>query len=252
MIGKWFRKKQKPDIEFVDVSRKAYTYNPIQMAKDVPTHFTEHQIKKYGSFKFPHCPGMIDLKNYGYIIPAWDDIHIMANRAGTMAVVGGSNDKRPTPFPPAGKMSTDIGDGIFEPKGVPYEVLHIGSPWKIMANNKMMSVLALPAFYHSTFLDDIYVYPGIVDYGKFCDVNLICSAKRPCNITIKAGEPLLHIIPFHGQEIVGGYGPATEFHEDQASSFVSTSKQFYRKLCQVFKPTTLTKIEEDNTDENIC
>lgn len=245
-----FKKKQKPDIEFVDVTRRAYTYNPVKMAKDVPAHFTEYQIKKHGSLKFAHCPGMIDLKNYGYIIPAWDDIHIMANRSGTMATVGGDNDKRQTPFPQPGRMGKDIGDGVFSPVGIPYEVLHIGSPWKIMTNNKRVSVMSMPAFYHSRFLDDIYIYPGIVDYGKFSDINLICSPKRACNITIKAGEPLLQIIPFYGQEIIGGYGPATEFQEDQASSYVSTGKQFYRKFCQIFKPTKLVKLEEEN--ENIC
>lgn len=243
------KKSKKPDIEFVDVSRRAYNYNPVQMAKDVPSHFTQHQIKKYGSLKFAHCPGMIDLKNYGYIIPAWDDINIMANKSGSLATIGGQNAKRQTPFRQPGRMSNDIGDGVFEPTDIPYETLHIGSPWKIIPHNKRISVLALPAFYHSNFLDDIYIYPGIVDYGKFCDINVICSPKRPCNITIKAGQPLLHIIPFYGQEITGGYGPATEYQEDQADSFVSTGKQFYRKFCQIFKPTTLTPLEDD--DENI-
>ena len=245
----WFKKKHeeleppKPDIEFVDVTRKAYTYHPVQLAKDVQTHFQEEQIKKFGTYRFVHCPGMFDYKNYGYIIPAWDDIHIMANKAGTMALIGTQDDKRKSPFPTPSKMATDIGHGVFQPQGIPYEVLHIGSPWKIISNTPGISVLAMPAFFHSSFLDDLYVYPGIVDYGNFTEINFIASAKRACSFTIKAGEPLLHIIPFKTGEISAGYGPATEFQKDQAASVVANRKQFYRKLVQVAKQVTLKPTE---------
>lgn len=238
----WFRRNKGSDLdfEFVDVSRRAYTYHPVQQAKDVPGHFEQHQKKTYGSLRFAHCPGMIDYKNYGYIIPAWDDIHIMANKSGSMAIMGGPDtDKRQTNFPQPKFMGTDIGDGVLKPEGVPYEVIHIGCPWKIMPLNKQISVFAMPAFYHSDFLDDIYIYPGIVDYGKFCEINLICSPKRPCNVTIKAGTPLLHIIPFYGQHIKAGYGPASEHQCDKVKSHISTARQFYRKLARKDKPTTL-------------
>lgn len=242
----WFRKKNNvPDIEFVDTTRRAYTYHPIELAKNTPSHFAQHQIEKYGSFKFAHCPGMADYKNYGYIITAWDDIHIMANKSGSLAHVGGGEDKRPTPFAQPRQMAKDIADGVFDPVGVPYEVIHIGSPWKIMVNNDAVSVLAMPAFFHSDFHDDLYVYPGIVDYGNFCEINFIFSPKRECNLTIKAGTPLLHVIPFNPQKISAGYGPPTEFQQDKSDSYISTAKQFYRKLASHNKPTTLESIDRE-------
>jgi hypothetical protein len=126
----WFKKKNDgPDIEFVDITRRAYTYHPIELAKDVPSHFTDHQIKKYGSLKFVHCPGMADYKNYGYIIPAWDDIHIMANKAGAIAHVGSQSDKRPCLFAQPKPMGKEIADGVFQPVGVPYEVIQLVLLW---------------------------------------------------------------------------------------------------------------------------
>lgn len=243
----WFKKKSEHehDIEFVDYTRHAYVYHPIEMAKNVPSHFAQHQIEKYGSLKFVHCPGMTDYKNYGYIITAWDDIHIMANKSGSISHVGSTSSMRPSPFFQPKPMSTDVGDGIFKPDGVPYEVIHIGSPWKIMVNNKDVSVFAMPAFFHSNFLDDLYVYPGIVDYGNFCDINFIFSPKRECNITIKAGTPLLHVIPFNPQQINAGYGPPTQFQVDKSESYISTAKQFYRKLVQHNKPTTLESLDRE-------
>jgi len=248
MIG-YFKKKKPLDIEFIDVSRRAYSYNPVMLAKDCPTHFLDDQKNKYGAAKFYSCPGMADYKNYGYIIPAWDDIHILANHSGVLATVGGGSASRPTPFPQAGKMDTQIGDGIFKPTGIPYEVLHIGSPWRIILRDKTISAFVLPAFFHSNFLDDIYVYPGIVDYKNFSSLNLICSPKRPCNITIRAGQPLLHVMPFVPGTITGGYGPATHEQEDQAESFVSTAKQFYRKYIMQDKNTTLNKLDKEELEE---
>ena len=235
---------QKPnDIEFVDTTRMAYNNHPIELAKHVKSPFHSKQMTKFKDYKFAHCPGMIDYKNFGYIVPAWDDIHILANKAGTAAVVGGGS--RATSFKQARKMDPGIVEGIFTPEEVPLCPIHVGSPWSIFVHNKKVSAMLMPAFYHSAFLDDLYVYPGIVDYGNFTVMNFIFAAKRPCNITIKVGEPLLHIIPFYGNDVKAGYGPATDYQIDETNSLFSSSKQFYRKYLQIKKTTSLEKLNED-------
>ena len=93
-----FTKNNIKDIEFVDTTRMAYMHNPVQKASEVIPHFKKRQVEKYKKFEFIACPGMVDLKNYGYIIPAWDDMHFIANESDCMALIGGTGGKRQSPF----------------------------------------------------------------------------------------------------------------------------------------------------------
>lgn len=236
-----FWQKDGIDMKFADVSRKVYQMHPVVPAKEVPAHFQKKQQDKYKKFPFANCPGMIDLKNYGYIIPAWDDIHIMANKAGVSAVIGGNHGT--TYDGTVKRMSTDIAEGIFQPVGIDLQVLHINNPWNIIVKNKSISAALMPAFFHSPFLDDLYVYPGIVDYNNFTTASFIFSPRRECKLTIKAGTPLLHVLPFEVSTIKAGYGPADEYEKDLIGSVYSNAKHFYRKYVNV-KKTTLLEASE--------
>ena len=235
----FWKKPELPDIQFLDTKRLSYQVHPIVSAKEVPAYFQAAQIKNQGRFRWADCPGMIDLKNFGYIIPAWDDIHIIANRAGVKVLIGG---KRGTGFDTAKMMEADICDSIVTPEdNVPLTTINCNSPWAVMVNNKKLSAAVLPATYHSPFLDDLYVYPGLVDYsGNFSSLNFIFSPKRECKFTIPAGTPLLQVLPFEARHIRAGYGPADDYQKDKARSMISSVKQFYRKYCQQRKPTTIS------------
>ena len=74
--------KKKKDLEFVDTKRTAYQTYPVMRAVDVKPRTFEYQKNKYKKHLLPHCPGMIQYAEMGYIIPAWIDIHIKANKAG--------------------------------------------------------------------------------------------------------------------------------------------------------------------------
>jgi hypothetical protein len=234
-----FQKKKEKDIIFADTSRFAYQMKPIMMAKDVPSHFQKSQIDEYGKFMFPNCPGTMDYKKQGYIIPAWDDINIIADKDGSLVFLGGS-DKRHSAFAKPRKMGIEPMKGIFNPQGdIKFDIWHVGAPWSVHVS-KDVSALVLPAFYHSNFLDDLYVYPGIVDYSeKFTVINFIFSPKRACKMIIKAGTPLLHVIPFKPDNITAGYGPADDYQIDRSNSLFSSATQFYRKYIMHEKSNTL-------------
>ena len=243
-----FLKKKEEDFQFVDVTEEnvVYSHYPVQLAKDVPTVMKKVQEEKYEKYNFVVCPGMHDYSRLGYIIPAWTNIHIKANKAGVVAVTGSlgkESIKRGTPIGQPRPMETQIADGLVTfQDGVPPHVFNSPGAWRIMSD-KNVSALVLPPFFHANFLDDIYIYPGIVDYNKFSTLNLIFSAKRKCEITIKAGEPLLHIIPFiTNQDIVASYGPATREQLD-SSKLIRWfhDKNFYRKYYMIKKKFKLFK-----------
>jgi hypothetical protein len=187
---------------------------------------------------------MMDYKNYGYIIPAWDEINIIADSTGALVFLGEKSTKRPQLFPKAKKMDRSLADGIFEVKdGVPLEVWHLATPWTVQVKNKNMSACIVPAFYHSNFLDDLYIYPGIVDYGNFTHLNMIFSVRRKCKITIPAGAPLLQVMPFESKNVRTVYGPVDDHEKDKNNSYISTTTQFYRKYVMFDKSSKLERKE---------
>jgi hypothetical protein len=228
------------DLEFIDASGLLYANLPIQLAKDVPVSSKNAVESTNKKFTFPLCPGMFDYSQVGYIMPAWVDFHIIANKAGVRAYAGGVNkNKRGAHFKDPAFMGPDIVEGLFKLQDdIPLQPLNFNSPWKIFSKKKSISALMLPAFYHTSaeILENLYIYPGIVDYDKFHTANVICAVKRKCNFVIKAGEPLLHIIPFINSDITCGYGPATEEQKSQIDYDPKIyQNQYYRKHHQIKK-----------------
>ena len=234
-------------LEFIDSSELVFASLPIQLAKDVPVNSQAHVEKLGNKFTFPVCPGMFDYSRLGYIVPAWSDYHFKINKAGCAALVGGG--QKASSFKPPVPMATDVVDGLFKlSDGIPLKTYNINSPWKIFSYDKDISALLLPAWYHADveFLDNFYVYPGVVDYNTFHTMNVILSPKRKCEYTIKAGDPLLHVIPFYNKQIECGYGPP---NIEQKSILSYDPKihetQFYRKNHMIKKSFAL---EESNKE----
>ncbi len=244
----WPFKKREFDIEFVDSTQKAFMRNPVMRASDVPPRCYASQKEKFGKVRFPQCPSMIDYARMGYIIPAWADIHILANKAGVSYQVG--SKRRGSPFAPGRLMDSSIVEGVLAPEDdVPPTVLHFGSPWSIFAA-KGISAFLMPATYHSNFLDDLMIFPGVVDYGKFHTANMICAPRRACDVRIRAGDPLLHVIPLRVEDIKGGFGPASVEQQGMIGNQIYTgSSQVYRKLYHVMKKFTLSLTSKDTNTE---
>lgn len=238
----WFRKKDDVDFTFADIcDGTIYPHYPPVLAKDLKP-LKSYQEEKYNEYTFPGCPGMHDYSRMGYIIPAWSNFYIKANKAGTVALAGSlppDDQKRATTVRQPAPMDKRITDGLYEIRdNVKHEIYNFPGAWKVYGY-KNISLLILPAFYHSNFLDDLYVYPGVVDYTKsgFNTINFICSPKRACEVEIKAGEPILHVIPIlTTKDIVAEYGNASLYEMDHfklPKGFHESN--FYRKIYMIRK-----------------
>lgn len=244
----WPFKKREFDIEFVDSTHKAFIRSPVMRASDVQPRCYTPQKEKFGKVRFPQCPSMVDYSRMGYIIPAWADIHILANKAGVSYRVGCG--KRGSPFAAGRAMDHSIVEGVLDPEDdVPLTVLHFGAPWSIFAT-KGISAIVMPAIYHSNFLDDLMVFPGAVDYDKFNTVAMICAPRRACDVRIHVGDPLLHVIPFRTEDIKGGFGPASIDQQGVIGNQMYTGdSQIYRKMYQTVKKFTLSLTSKDTNTE---
>lgn len=224
---------QKTDFIFWDTTNVVVENHPILSAKEVPFIGMQTQVEKYGKIQLNQCPGMFDFKNQGWIMPAWDEITIFSSNTATMVYLGsadpGSNQKRPSPFVPANPMSNTIADG-WKGEEKTLQPMHMNSPWSVQAED--VSLLLLPAVYHSDIWDFIEIYPGVCDYSKkFTTLNVIFAPKKTGVFKIKAGTPLLHMIPMAKGNFnlqIGMAGLAGQWKKQGMYARVS---QWYRKYC---------------------
>ena len=239
---KWFKKtEEEPDIDFRDTTARAFEDFPPRLAREVPIYFKEDQKKNLGKFSFAECPGMWDYSQYGYIITAPDTVMIKANRAGTIAMIKrrhGQNQSCAT-------MNADLINGYFKYEGIPPNAFKIDLPWRIICK-KNISAFLLPAYYHSSFLEHVHVVPGMVDYQNFWTISFIFAIKKECEVTIKAGEPILHILPYWNKPIRANYGmiEVEQMAPTMTAGFDSIS-QYYRKKYNVKKIFNLGKSGEE-------
>jgi len=241
----FFKKSKVLDLRFVDTSgRGLYQTLPVRKAEDVPYVCEEYQKEKYKTKKFHLCPGMSDYAKLGFIIPAWTDIEIFANKAGITASRGlTQTGSRVVEIgnPPV-RMGGDIPDGLvsIDPE-IPFAVYKFENPWNIFCS-KNISALIMPPIYHATWCNDVHMYPGCISYSKFTFANIMLTIKKPMRVKISAGEPLVHVIPFYDKNIDAGFGPATEedLHYSKGQIY-GTEHQFYRKKLNIKKIFNLFK-----------
>lgn len=212
---------------------------PVKEARRVIPEWAKQQVKKSKEIKFAKCPGMFDMAQMGYIIPAWTDIHIKANKQGVVIKCA-----KNVPEVRVVPMKMDVVEGLAPFRdGVARQVWKIEVPWAVFCKPGY-SAQVLPATFHSSFLDKVYVYPGVVDYEGFHSINLIISVLEECEIDIWAGEPLLQVIPYKRESITASCGKADEKEVDKHRfGFFSRLPNFYRKAFHHRKSYTMS-IEE--------
>jgi len=220
------------DVEFIDAPGTycGFPEMAIKLAKDVEPFFKKYQKNKFNEFKFAKCPGMLDYARLGYIIPAWDTIKIKANKAGISCK--SKKNFYMKDLEETARFASDIIEGYAFPEDVgDFGQYNIACPWKIRTK-KNISLLILPATYHCKYLDDLYMFPGIVDYDMgFSIINCIIAPRKKCEVIIETGEPLLQVIPFYRKTFTADYGAATHFDAPPIlTNPFSPINNFYRKF----------------------
>lgn len=240
------------NINFYDKSKMVYQVHPIERAVSVDGAHKQVQLEKHGRETFVDCPGIYDYKSQGWIMTAWDEFKIYCSNNATMAYASsdGSPRKSPCSLPtPVHKtnpsaMSTAITDGIPNTNECPVrqlQPLHFTSPWVVEPEDDTVSLMLMPPFYHSNIVEDFIIYPGIVDYTKkFQTINVIMSPRKEGVYTIKAGTPLLHIIPITKGKYNLKYGPAKK----PDVGVIASAKQFYRKYVMKRSKYTVEEFHE--------
>ena len=214
---------------------------PVRRAMDVKPEWLVNQIKtaeKNKTHKFSSCPGMHDYYRSGYIIPAWEDFEIIVDDKKADIIIGNSKHFVCNPFE---RMDYRVVAGSANiDEDIAHHALKLPCPWKVFTKPGY-SAFVMPALYHSPFLRDLFLYPGINDYDTYHTINVMFSPLREMHVKIYAGTPMLHVIPYKREDLTAECGSITQ-HESGLANFTYRTKApgFYRKWLHKKKTTDIT------------
>jgi len=193
-------RKQVDEIEFVTpASAIAEMFPPVpagrltpKWMRDMPPFIEKRRYPKFHirpESTMKGCPGVGDYLNLGWIVPLWTDYIFTAtpDGFGWESAVPPEMDNVKTFEPelqPTMPRSEDEHDHI----------LKIGTPWMVKTPPGWSVIICAP-WYHKE--RRFTITPGIMESDRFHVVTVVAQWHLPIGeaTLLKAGMPLLHIIP---------------------------------------------------------
>lgn len=217
---------------------------PVKRACDVKPDWMLKQQKdaeRLNYHKFSGCPGMHDYYRQGYIIPAWEDFEIIVTKTTITVLIGTSDTFL---CKPREVMDERVVAGCVPiDEDIKLHAIKLPCPWKVFTKPGY-SAYVMPALFHSPFLRDLFLYPGINDYDHYHTINVMFTPMREMHIKIYAGTPMLHVMPYKRENITAEVGRLTET-ENGIANFTYRTKApgFYRKWLHQKKTTEITYLK---------
>ena len=216
---------------------------PVVKASEIKPEWMIEQTKnakKNDTRLFSVCPGMNDYYRAGYIIPAWEDFEIVVDEKFAHINIGTHKSFVCKPFE---VMAYPVVDGCANiDNNIRPHALKLPCPWKVFTKPGY-SAYVLPALFHSPFLRDLFLYPGINDYDKYHTINVMFSPLKEMKLKIYAGTPMLQVIPYKREDISCEVGLITP-QESAIANFTYRTKQpaFYRRFIHQKKKYSIKHI----------
>jgi len=181
---------------------------PIIEAKNFKPDWTKSAIKDLVDKKskstnndtgrFTHlayCPGIFDLFKTGYIVPMWYDINIKTqkNTPGFSWTMADKSFGSLSDIKFIDTHSDIITDFIPKRKGTIDNIVKINTPWNVIVPDGV-KFICLPISYPDNF--DYESTTGILDPSQSSEINIQMNWNvEDGERMIKAGTPLMHVIP---------------------------------------------------------
>ena len=200
--------------------RKANHFYP-EWWKDLPKTF---EVKSEFDVNVPvstmkSCIGFINLYRNGFILPLWSDLIIEKDINGCRYQFSspdnqGIHDHDPAQYVGAFENSTHM---------------KILSPWILKEKTGVNFLWTEPTWNNITLFENLNVLPGIMDfkYQHGSNINALIP-NIDIKLLIKAGEPLVHIIPISEKDVKIKTHVITE-NEYKKMNVGSYSSSFYHK-----------------------
>lgn len=224
------KQTDQPTIDFWPVYEGLTEHTPIVPAKNYlpdwwkklnvkqDVLYLENKTASAGTIK--RCPGIIDILNHGWVMPAWCDMAVKVK--GHEKLEWDVSDTR---FSACGHQHNQFLDHLPEStKQKYYWVFKPSSPWYVQTSPGYSIMQLDPFYFFNEYFDSA---GGIQDSDFYHNLNPLLLIKKDCNFVIERGTPLAVIYPYKREEIKG---TCREHNRDKitklqaADSYISKSK----------------------------
>lgn len=200
------RASKRPQVEFITAWKHvAEMFPPVPAGRSTPDWWrstpgflpedkrSHPHLKLRRDATVKSCPGLQDFFGLGWVLPLWADLVITAEEQGFDYQISTSANEV------GSFMPHEVGAGFPRRPGDHTHVLKITTPWQVRAS-RGWSLLVLPPLLHGD--RPFTVMPGVVDSDRLPVMNVIAEWHSPLGHAelLKAGTPLLHIVPFRRSE----------------------------------------------------
>ena len=152
----------------------------------------------YDSGRFTHlayCPGIFDLFKTGYIVPMWYDVNVKTetNKPGFSWEIPDKHFGTLSDLKFIDTHNERISSLIPKRKGTINNIVKISTPWNVIVP-RGLKLLCLPISYPDHY--DYESTTGLLDPSQSSEINIQMNWNVENGTRLlKAGTPLMHIIP---------------------------------------------------------
>jgi hypothetical protein len=198
---------------------------PFPATKGVPAWLKEMPLDRTGP-TVKRCPPFVDAMTAGYLIPLVADVELTHAEDGIRV-------DSPFPVPPV------LGHFMEQLDGTPFaghRVLKFNNPWLVKTPAGCSSFFLPPLNVPS--LPHIQQVAGIVDTDRFySEVNIpfLLTLPRGESLALKAGTPIIQVIPFRREEWNADWTPTDVEALEQTHRDLRATEHCYREHLWVKK-----------------
>ena len=197
----WFKRKSELRLKAVTNLPNIADLFPIRPAKEcMPNWYKDMPLTVEGNgcpvrrsitnqtVTVKGCYGVNTLLQKGFILSAWEDMSILVYPNGTFSVVFARPALNAFTTHPSIQLPTPMQH---------LSAIKIHSPW-YMYTEEATPFLYTPAVYHDTLGHKHFMPSGVLEFKHQHQTHVFLAVEKksePYEILIKAGQPLMHLIP---------------------------------------------------------
>jgi len=188
----FFNKKKKIIVEAYAPIGQLIDLFPITKTKNtLPSWYDSLPAKINGERTVKQCPGLTDLYNCGFTIPAWADYEVLVNADNTGHIKSGMGKRY-------GEHSTGHDLPVQAPGAWPdYINVKFHNPWWIWCSEPIEWLWVQPVW-SQTHPQEFTLIPAVTEFRYQYQANINTLIKKPKEsklITIRGGTPLAQLVP---------------------------------------------------------
>jgi len=198
-----FKKEKEIVLNCYTYRADVYNYFPVvETKKTFPTWLKKVKNSYFNSkddyFEgLKSCPAFIEYFTKGFVLPMWSDLSLEVGPSGSDSYKWQHSDRRSEI-----SIHPYIQTGLSEQE---YQHLKLCSPWGFSCSEEVKFLFSAPSWRFGDLPSTVEILNGVVNYRTNAGTNINMLVKRTGEqqkFIIKAGTPLVHVIPLTEKKVI--------------------------------------------------